>query len=433
MIRVLLVAVILLGSPLYSQGKVVFDDPLTNPDAAAAVSVLRHDWQVHPHTRAADEPPRIIAYSTETIRDDYSPRTKFIYNDCDSAELDKPNHGRYNQDDRPSHGSGESEYSVIAAAVDALEPHVAPARFSHEQYRPDNCQDSRSERLPAHFDDSNHDEPSHGRFMRDEGAVHGSEGKSEFPAAPRIPLPAVAIKGEEPGAIVKLGIPTQDYPYLQDHQEPRREQSVGSTPSVELGDSAPAPASKSQEPHHLQDAERRIMLKAIGIELAEAMIIPDILPPKFEPEFNISMNFNKPVEMGQLLTINDTKSEPTVEFDTQPGQIFTLAMIDPDSPSNGHHGYRSYRHFLVSNLEMSENSTSTVITTYQGPHPEFGTGSHRYALVVLKQQGRYNLTEADVPESRVRFDIVDWGKRHQMKPVAASYFMVKRNHVNEVS
>ncbi|KAJ1819295.1 hypothetical protein LPJ56_001615 [Coemansia sp. RSA 2599] len=57
---------------------------------------------------------------------------------------------------------------------------------------------------------------------------------------------------------------------------------------------------------------------------------------------------------------------------------------------------------------------------------------HRYAVVVLKQLGgRFNVTDSDIPPSRVRFNVVEWGNTRNMKPVAASFFLVKRQHQNE--
>ncbi|KAJ2860341.1 hypothetical protein GGH94_005580 [Coemansia aciculifera] len=40
--------------------------------------------------------------------------------------------------------------------------------------------------------------------------------------------------------------------------------------------------------HHSQGFKRRIMLKAIAIEFAKTIIIPNVLLPKLEPEFNTS-------------------------------------------------------------------------------------------------------------------------------------------------
>ncbi|KAJ1926980.1 hypothetical protein FBU59_007261, partial [Linderina macrospora] len=132
-----------------------------------------------------------------------------------------------------------------------------------------------------------------------------------------------------------------------------------------------------------------------------------------------------------VLSINETREEPTVEFDAPPNEVFAVAIVDPDAPATTRHGYRSYRHFLVANLDSSPDRPINIITSYQGPLPAFNSGFHRYAVVVLKQKGPFNVTMDDVPESRVRFDMEQWGKERGMKPVAATYFMVKRNHVND--
>ncbi|KAJ1881770.1 hypothetical protein H4R99_001438 [Coemansia sp. RSA 1722] len=182
-----------------------------------------------------------------------------------------------------------------------------------------------------------------------------------------------------------------------------------------------------------EELERRTTLDGIHEELVESGIIPDVLPQTFQPEFNITLRFDSQlVQMGEVLTLNDTRHEPIIEFDSQPEQTFSVAIVDPDAPSMARHGYRSFRHFLVSNLDTKEKTVSNILTSYEPPQPAFGTGMHRYAVVVLKQLGgRFNVTDNDVPQSRVRFNVIDWGKEHNMKPVAASFFLVKRQHQNE--
>ncbi|KAI8319660.1 PEBP-like protein [Martensiomyces pterosporus] len=203
-------------------------------------------------------------------------------------------------------------------------------------------------------------------------------------------------------------------------------------PAPKLDDPEPDEKAKAAAFQGVAEIEMQSQLSKVQTKLSDSSIIPDVLGDKFKPEFLVNMNFNgQAVSIGQLLTINDTRTEPVIEFDSQPGQVFTVAIVDPDSPATNRHGYRSYRHFLVANLDASEEGESNVITEYQPPQPPFGTGLHRYAVVVLKQQERINVTEADVPESRIRFDIVEWGKERNMRPVAASYFLVKRNHINE--
>ncbi|KAJ2745628.1 hypothetical protein GGI20_002011 [Coemansia sp. BCRC 34301] len=429
MFRVLVVAAIFLGTPICCQGKLAANDPHIYPDAAYPAEGNSFQEHAHvrvaeepPRARVAEEPPRVLAYSPEAASEDMAPRTKFVYDDYDTYQRNELSRSRYGKDERPSHQDADkSEYSpaTMAAVFDAPELQAERAYNPYKQYKPQIRQDSRSEPLP------DHKEPSQGRYANEHGDWN------EYPIPTKISYVSAAA-AEEPETLVIPDHAIQDYPKPQERHEARSEQSPDDAASEDALDSAPESPSQPPVQHHLQDAKRRIMLKAIGIELAETLLVPEVLPPKFEPEFGLSLRFNnEPVEMGQLLTVNNTRFEPTIEFDAQPGQIFTLGIVDPDAPSNSRHGYRSYRHLLISNLEKAENSTSTVLTSYQPPQPEFGTGAHRYAVVVLRQRSRYNLTEADVPESRVRFDIVEWGNKRKMKPVAASYFMVKRNHVNE--
>ncbi|KAJ1796124.1 hypothetical protein LPJ75_007304, partial [Coemansia sp. RSA 2598] len=156
-----------------------------------------------------------------------------------------------------------------------------------------------------------------------------------------------------------------------------------------------------------EELQRRTTLDGIREELADSGIIPDVLPQTFQPEFNITLRFdNQPVQMGEVLTLNDTRHEPIIEFDSQPEQTFSVAIVDPDAPSMARHGYRSFRHFLVSNLDTKEDTVSNILTAYEPPQPAFGTGMHRYAVVVLKQLGgRFNVTDSDIPPSRVRFNV----------------------------
>ncbi|KAJ2361703.1 hypothetical protein H4S01_005150, partial [Coemansia sp. RSA 2610] len=74
-------------------------------------------------------------------------------------------------------------------------------------------------------------------------------------------------------------------------------------------------------------------MDGVRSELKDALITPDVLPESFTPEFDVTIRFDgKAIEMGQRLSINETKIEPIVEFDAPPGQVFTVAIVDPDAP-----------------------------------------------------------------------------------------------------
>ncbi|KAJ2306395.1 hypothetical protein IWW55_001477, partial [Coemansia sp. RSA 2706] len=110
---------------------------------------------------------------------------------------------------------------------------------------------------------------------------------------------------------------------------------------------------------------KQAAMGGVRSELKDALIIPDVLPESFTPEFDVTIRFDgEAIEMGQRLSINETKTEPIVEFDAPPGQVFTVAIVDPDAPSNERHGYRSYRHFLMTNLGSYDDYEGEKLTAY---------------------------------------------------------------------
>ncbi|KAJ1728295.1 hypothetical protein LPJ61_004107 [Coemansia biformis] len=170
-------------------------------------------------------------------------------------------------------------------------------------------------------------------------------------------------------------------------------------------------------------------LSIVRDELQDAYLIPDVLPDTFAPEFPVAIRFNgERVLLGELLSVQQTQSEPTIEFDAAPGQYFAIAIVDPDAPSVSRHGYRSYRHYLLGNLEPR---SFDILTPFEPPSPSAGP-AHRYAVVVFRQHGHIEFNRDDVPDSRVRFDAVKWGRELNMKLVASTFFMVKDSRTTKV-
>ncbi|KAI9502698.1 hypothetical protein GGI25_003552 [Coemansia spiralis] len=177
---------------------------------------------------------------------------------------------------------------------------------------------------------------------------------------------------------------------------------------------------------------KHAQIDMVRSRLEESQLIPQVLPTGFAPEFSITLKYNnRVVEPGQLLLVNETQYEPTVEFDAEPNQVFAVTIVDPDSPSRAKHGYRSYRHFLAANLDAVPTNPSDILTTYQPPNPSFMSGPHRYLALVFRQPRRLKFAKEDVPETRVRFDPLEWARSFNMKPVAAHFFTVQRFHINE--
>lgn len=68
-------------------------------------------------------------------------------------------------------------------------------------------------------------------------------------------------------------------------------------------------------------------------------------------------------------------------------------MTDPDAPSRAQPTMREWRHWVVANIQNNDVSHGNVLTPYMGPSPPAGTGAHRYAFLLFRQQSRLPTTQ----------------------------------------
>ncbi|KAJ2764835.1 hypothetical protein IWQ56_004336, partial [Coemansia nantahalensis] len=148
-------------------------------------------------------------------------------------------------------------------------------------------------------------------------------------------------------------------------------------------------------------------LDAVRADLEGASVIPEVLPATFAPEFAVGVRFGGVrVDMGQLLSAAEVRDEPAVEFDAASGQLFAVAIVDPDAPSVSRHELRSYRHYLLGNLGARSFDT---LTPFEPPRPPPGP-AHRYVAIVFRQHAHIDFGPEDVPRDRARFDPAKWAR-----------------------
>ncbi|KAJ1859438.1 hypothetical protein LPJ76_000211 [Coemansia sp. RSA 638] len=393
----------------------------------------------------------------------------FIYpSESPNAGYDAPHEGsskyEHEADGRPSHdayGKPKYEHGVQDGEYNKPEYDAYDKpKYEHDSYDTSKCEHDTYDKPkyehgtydePKHehgtYDEPKHEqdtynEPKHGNYdePKHEHETY-DEPKHEHDAydKPKYEQNAEHDNYDKPKYEQNAEHDTYDKPKYDDSEYQPPVSDKKHVPALHIGPDpldqmAPylVPPSNSPAYHSYHSAIRKqAVLDGIAAELKDAEVIPDILPTTFIPEFELSITFNglrHPIDMGQLLSINDTEAEPIIEFDAPPGSMFTVAIVDIDSPSNSRHGYRSYRHFLMSNLGLYDDYRGEKLTAYRAPQPSFASGAHRIAVVVLKQTAYVEFTPQDVPHSRVRFDAVKWGAHYHMTPVAASYFMVQRKH-----
>lgn len=88
---------------------------------------------------------------------------------------------------------------------------------------------------------------------------------------------------------------------------------------------------------------------------------------------------------------------------------YTLMLVDPDMPSEETQSFKTFVHWLVSDIPLSIHASSipeghTALLPYIPPHPPRGTPYHRYTTLLFEQGPRTQLTEAPrEPENVVAF------------------------------
>jgi len=171
------------------------------------------------------------------------------------------------------------------------------------------------------------------------------------------------------------------------------------------------------------------------LALWAAGVIPDILDD-FSPNNLIKLIFSR----GAVANFGN-EIKPADVFDgikgiiwlTDPGALYTLAVVDPDVPSRADPGWRSFAHYLVGNIQ-GRNITdfSETIWGFIGCGPTQGSGFHRYTYILFKQPAGFIDFSAIVHRSsrnadgRGQFNVRDFAKTFGLgAPIAANYFLAQ--------
>lgn len=99
------------------------------------------------------------------------------------------------------------------------------------------------------------------------------------------------------------------------------------------------------------------------------------------------------VTPGVVLTPTQVKDQPTITWNADANDYYTLVMNDPDAPSRAQPKFREWHHWCVANIPGSDVSKGQVLSEYVGSGPPKGTGLHRYVFLLFKQSGKLNFSE----------------------------------------
>lgn len=97
-----------------------------------------------------------------------------------------------------------------------------------------------------------------------------------------------------------------------------------------------------------------------------------------------------PVYRGNIVKPGEAAVAPEVTWPSQDDDLWCLVMTGPDTHLTEEG--QEYLHWMVGNIKGSDISTGDELASYLQPFPPFGTGYHRYAFILYKQEGRIDLS-----------------------------------------
>ncbi|XP_046659732.1 protein D1-like isoform X1 [Homalodisca vitripennis] len=182
---------------------------------------------------------------------------------------------------------------------------------------------------------------------------------------------------------------------------------------------------------HIPEDPTKPFPKCCGRAVPPHSIVPDLLDDlQWSDILEISYDSGVKADLGNELTPTQVKNQPQVNYTAKPTDLYMLAMVDPDAPSRTDPKFRSFKHWLVGNIQGSDISTGEVLAEYVGSGPPQGTGLHRYVFLLFKQPGKLEFDEPRVPktsaDNRRSFSIQDFAKKYKLgSPVAINLYQAQ--------
>jgi len=160
-------------------------------------------------------------------------------------------------------------------------------------------------------------------------------------------------------------------------------------------------------------------------------IVPDVI--EVAPSELVRVRYtstNQEANLGNELDPKDTQEKPSIRYDADPDEFYTLAMIDPDVPRRKNPVQREWQNWLVVNIPGSDVANGDILSEYVGPLPLRFTELHRIVFLVYKQRSLYTFNEphqgtSDAP-GRMNFAIKDFAKKYRLgDPIAGNFFQAE--------
>ncbi|KAL6650940.1 hypothetical protein ACP70R_009865 [Stipagrostis hirtigluma subsp. patula] len=155
-------------------------------------------------------------------------------------------------------------------------------------------------------------------------------------------------------------------------------------------------------------------------------VVGDILDPFIKSVSLRVLYNNKELINGSELKPSQVANEPKIEIaGCNSRNLYTLVMVDPDSPSPSNPTNREYLHWLVTDIPESTTATyGNEVVSYESPKPN--AGIHRFVFVLFRQS--VSGDQISAPGWRANFNTRDFSALYNRHPVAAVFFNCRREN-----
>lgn len=146
-------------------------------------------------------------------------------------------------------------------------------------------------------------------------------------------------------------------------------------------------------------------------------VFADVFGAEFDPSLNLRVRYGADdrVVRGNLLAPEKLQSAPTVAFEGEQGQKYTLVMSSPDDCIY-HHDTETL-HWMITNMDHT-GAGGDAVCAYLPPTPPKGTGYHRYVFALYKQQGPISVEKMD---QYCTMSSAEFAQTHKLQPVGLAF------------
>lgn len=162
--------------------------------------------------------------------------------------------------------------------------------------------------------------------------------------------------------------------------------------------------------------------------MTDERISPDMIDVVPTSRLEVKYPGGLEIRLGSEYTPTQVKDIPAeLQCRTERNTLYTLIMVDLDSPSRDDPSNREELHWLVVNMPRTEYTKGETFAEYLGATPAQGTGLHRYAMMVYRQAISIKVNRATVNNrtltGRTGFRTRDFAREYNLQgPIAGNFF-----------